>query len=60
MLKYWENYQISPKSLGYVRNEQLYSGPPSVNGTPGIHHVMGRAIKDLFADIKPSKENMWV
>jgi len=26
----------------------FYEGPPSANGQPGIHHVMGRAIKDIF------------
>ncbi|HHT51868.1 MAG TPA: isoleucine--tRNA ligase [Bacteroidales bacterium] len=51
MLKYWEKHQIFQKSLELREgNEQFvfYEGPPSANGTPGIHHVMGRAIKDLF------------
>ncbi|MDR3235345.1 MAG: isoleucine--tRNA ligase [Prevotellaceae bacterium] len=26
----------------------FYEGPPSANGMPGIHHVMARAIKDVF------------
>jgi isoleucyl-tRNA synthetase len=26
----------------------FYEGPPSANGVPGIHHVMARAIKDIF------------
>jgi isoleucyl-tRNA synthetase len=26
----------------------FYEGPPSANGKPGIHHVMGRAVKDIF------------
>ncbi len=26
----------------------FYEGPPSANGIPGIHHVMARAIKDIF------------
>lgn len=26
----------------------FYEGPPSANGLPGIHHVMGRTIKDIF------------
>ncbi len=26
----------------------FYEGPPSANGLPGIHHVMGRALKDLY------------
>ncbi len=30
----------------------FYEGPPSANGTPGIHHVMARAIKDIFCRYK--------
>ena len=30
----------------------FYEGPPSANGMPGIHHVMGRAIKDIFCRFK--------
>ncbi len=26
----------------------FYEGPPSANGHPGIHHVLGRALKDTF------------
>ena len=33
----------------------LYEGSPSANGLPGIHHVMARAIKDIFAGIVRSK-----
>jgi len=30
----------------------FFDGPPSANGTPGIHHVMARAIKDTFCRYK--------
>jgi isoleucyl-tRNA synthetase len=30
----------------------FYEGPPSANGVPGIHHVMARAIKDIFCRFK--------
>ena len=30
----------------------FYEGPPSANGTPGIHHVMARTIKDVFCRFK--------
>jgi isoleucyl-tRNA synthetase len=33
----------------------FYEGPPSANGTPGIHHVMARTIKDLFCRYKTMK-----
>ncbi len=33
----------------------FYEGPPSANGTPGIHHVMARTIKDIFCRYKTQK-----
>ena len=30
----------------------FYEGPPSANGTPGIHHVMARTIKDIVCRYK--------
>ncbi len=30
----------------------FFEGPPSANGHPGIHHVMGRTIKDIFLRYK--------
>ena len=33
----------------------FYEGPPSANGHPGIHHVMGRTIKDTFLRYKTMK-----
>ena len=30
----------------------FHEGPPSANGMPGIHHVMARAIKDVFCRYK--------
>jgi isoleucyl-tRNA synthetase len=45
----------SKKSVS-ERNENnpfvFYEGPPSANGTPGIHHVLSRALKDLFCRYK--------
>ena len=31
-----------------VKTFTFYEGPPSANGLPGIHHVMARAIKNIF------------
>ena len=51
ILSFWEDHKIFDKS---VSNRQgaptfvFYEGPPSANGKPGIHHVMGRAVKDIF------------
>ncbi|MBU6325435.1 MAG: class I tRNA ligase family protein, partial [Bacteroidetes bacterium] len=30
----------------------FFEGPPSANGLPGIHHVMSRALKDIFCRYK--------
>jgi isoleucyl-tRNA synthetase len=58
VLKTWEKNDTFHKSLStrighpaYV----FYEGPPSANGIPGIHHVMARAIKDIFCRYKTQK-----
>ena len=33
----------------------FYEGPPSANGLPGIHHVIGRTMKDLVCRYKTMK-----
>ncbi len=33
----------------------FYEGPPSANGTPGIHHMMARTIKDIFCRYKTQR-----
>ncbi len=40
-----------PESNPFV----FYEGPPSANGMPGIHHVMARAIKDIFCRYRTNK-----
>lgn len=30
----------------------FYEGPPTANGSPGVHHVISRAFKDLFPRFK--------
>ncbi|MCX6235395.1 MAG: isoleucine--tRNA ligase [Bacteroidetes bacterium] len=55
---YWEEHDIFKKSMS-TREQHLpfifYEGPPSANGIPGIHHVMARAIKDIFCRYKTLK-----
>ncbi|MBG0781278.1 MAG: isoleucine--tRNA ligase [Bacteroidales bacterium] len=49
--EFWEKEDIFKKSLDTRRGNEpfvFYEGPPSANGIPGIHHVMARAIKDIF------------
>ena len=56
--KYWEEHDIFDKSLEIREGHQpfvFYEGPPSANGMPGIHHVMARAIKDIFCRYKTLK-----
>ena len=55
VLLYWKQNDVFKKSVS-ERNENnpfvFYEGPPSANGTPGIHHVLSRALKDLFCRYK--------
>jgi isoleucyl-tRNA synthetase len=51
ILEFWEQAQVFEKSIEQRPASKpfvFYEGPPSANGMPGIHHVMGRAIKDIF------------
>lgn len=51
ILKFWQEENIFQKSIDTREGNPtftFYEGPPSANGTPGIHHVMARAIKDIF------------
>jgi isoleucyl-tRNA synthetase len=51
MLSFWKENHIFQKSVDQRPEDQtfvFYEGPPSANGKPGIHHVMGRTVKDLF------------
>ena len=50
ILRFWEENDIFKKSVEQRPEDNqfiFYEGPPSANGKPGIHHVFGRAIKDL-------------
>ncbi len=54
-LEFWEENDIFQKSISSREGKEsfvFFEGPPSANGLPGIHHVMGRAIKDLFCRYK--------
>lgn len=55
ILKFWEENGIFEKSIHGRPVEKAFTffeGPPSANGMPGIHHVMARAIKDIFCRYK--------
>ena len=54
-LKVWEAENIFEKSIttrDVNKPFVFFEGPPSANGLPGIHHVMARAIKDIFCRYK--------
>jgi len=58
ILRFWEEHDIFAKSLEIREGHTpfvFYEGPPSANGIPGIHHVMARAIKDIFCRYKTMK-----
>ena len=58
ILKYWKENDIFQKSIETREGKTPYvffEGPPSANGLPGIHHVMARAIKDIFCRYKTLK-----
>lgn len=58
ILKYWQDNNIFKKSVTTRENATPYvffEGPPSANGLPGVHHVLARAIKDIFPRYKTMK-----
>ena len=58
VLDKWEANKVFEKSISTREGKDpfvFYEGPPSANGLPGIHHVMGRAIKDIFCRYKTLK-----
>jgi len=58
ILDFWKAENIFEKSISTRSKSNpftFYEGPPSANGMPGIHHVMARAIKDIFCRYKTIK-----
>ena len=58
MLKFWEEHDIFNKSITTRSGQKpfvFFEGPPSANGLPGVHHVLARAIKDIFPRYKTMK-----
>ena len=55
MLAFWKAEKIFKKSVHQKDSNKpfvFYEGPPSANGLPGIHHVIGRTVKDIFCRYK--------
>ena len=58
VLDFWKKNSIFEQSVTSREGATPYvffEGPPSANGLPGIHHVMARAIKDIFCRYKTQK-----
>ncbi len=57
-LKFWDDHKMFERSLEERKDAEVfmfYEGPPTVNGRPGIHHVMGRTIKDMICRYKTQR-----
>ena len=55
ILKDWKTKKVFEQSVNSRPEDKpfiFFEGPPSANGQPGIHHVMGRTIKDVFCRYK--------
>ena len=51
----WEKEETFHQSIAAREGSPafvFYEGPPSANGTPGIHHVLSRTIKDIICRYK--------
>ncbi len=58
VLEFWKKNNVFEQSVTSREGATPYvffEGPPSANGLPGIHHVMARAIKDIFCRYKTQK-----
>ncbi len=54
-LDFWRYHRIFERTTEGREDSPryvFYEGPPTANGTPGSHHVMSRAFKDMFPRYK--------
>jgi isoleucyl-tRNA synthetase len=55
MLGRWQDGKVFERSLEQTAAGPLwtfYEGPPTANGTPGVHHIEARVFKDVFPRFK--------
>ena len=63
ILSFWKENKIFEKSVerrkpssakasNGIKNFVFYEGPPTANGTPGVHHVEARSFKDIILRYK--------
>ncbi len=58
ILEEWKRLDVFHRSISEKEgcpDYVFFEGPPSANGHPGIHHVMGRTIKDTILRYKTMK-----
>ncbi len=58
VLERWKKNDTFKKSVETKNPDKpfiFFEGPPSANGLPGIHHVIGRTVKDIFCRYKTLK-----
>tara|TARA_Y100000588_G_scaffold386516_1_gene482234 strand:- start:5401 stop:8613 length:3213 start_codon:yes stop_codon:yes gene_type:complete len=58
LLRWWSENEIFERCIENRNSGEpftFYEGPPTANGKPGIHHVLGRTIKDTFCRYKTLK-----
>jgi len=55
ILSFWKENKTFEKSISQRKKAKdfvFFEGPPTANGKPGIHHVEGRAFKDIICRYK--------
>jgi len=58
ILRFWREQGIFDKSIAIRENGPhyvFYEGPPTANGSPGVHHVLSRLYKDAVCRYKTMK-----
>jgi isoleucyl-tRNA synthetase len=58
ILKLWRQKNVFQRSVAARQGNPrfvLYEGPPTANGSPGIHHVLSRVFKDIIPRYKAMK-----
>jgi len=58
ILRFWKEHEIFSKSIQIREgwpHYAFYEGPPTTNGSPGVHHVLSRLYKDVVCRYKTMK-----
>ncbi|HUO75699.1 MAG TPA: class I tRNA ligase family protein, partial [Candidatus Paceibacterota bacterium] len=58
VLKFWEENRIFERSVSQRLGREpwvFFEGPPTANGSPGIHHFISRCFKDLYCRYQTMK-----